>query len=70
MWGVEALGGSLCQKLDDDTGLNCSICTAYGEIIERKRRTKAVSLFECQSPSLFGQAGFACWVFSRSPGAG
>lgn len=63
--GGEGVGGSVCQKL----GFYGSIWTAYGEIRERKReRTKAVSLFEYQSPSLFGQAGFACWVFSQSPG--
>lgn len=39
--GGGELGGSLCQKLNDDTGFNCSICTAYREIIERKREDKS-----------------------------
>lgn len=69
--GVRGGGVTLPEIKPAPPDLNCSICTAYGEIRERKLgRTKAVSLFEYQSPSLFGQAGFACWVFSWSPGAG
>lgn len=71
MWGMS---GWECHSARNETSsnrFNCSICTAYGGIRERKRgRTKEVSLFEFQSPSLFEQAEFACLVFSRSPGAG
>lgn len=49
-------------------GFNCSTCAAYGEMRDRKRGQKQCHYLNYQSPSLFVQAGFACWVFSRSPG--
>lgn len=66
--GGDACGGHCARSSTSTARFNCSICTAYEEIRERKRgRTKAVSLFESQSPCLFGQAGFACWVYSPEP---